>query len=119
MVLEKWMFENRYLESAFRPIVEQVWNARNDEIKDLIESRNKALSDLDNLQKEFTNCKSSLQELQREMMIVLKGLKRGDCFCEMSIGNPMVKDHTESCKRAMMFFTAITYGKITGVRGLK
>lgn len=31
---------------------------------------------------------------------VIIDLKRGDCWCEMSIGNPMVKDHSPECKGA-------------------
>ena len=30
----------------------------------------------------------------------LEALKRGDCWCEMAIGNPMVKDHSAACKLA-------------------
>jgi len=34
---------------------------------------------------------------------ILEGLKRGSCFCEMAVGNPMVREHTEACNRAMKF----------------
>lgn len=30
----------------------------------------------------------------------LMALKRGDCLCEMAIGNPMILDHSEGCKLA-------------------
>ena len=31
---------------------------------------------------------------------VLNGLKRGDCWCEMAVGNPMVSSHDKDCLRA-------------------
>lgn len=30
----------------------------------------------------------------------LVGLKRGSCFCEAGIGNPMVSTHTRACREA-------------------
>lgn len=30
----------------------------------------------------------------------LAGLKRGECFCEMAIGNPMYKEHSKQCVKA-------------------
>lgn len=30
----------------------------------------------------------------------LEKLKRGDCWCEMGIGNPMVREHSPSCVAA-------------------
>lgn len=30
---------------------------------------------------------------------VILQLKRGDCWCEMGIGNPMVRDHSSACKQ--------------------
>jgi hypothetical protein len=42
-----------------------------------------------------------------EAVTVLMKLKGGcmeeKCFCEMSIGNPMVRDHSQSCKEACAF----------------
>ena len=43
-------------------------------------------------------------------MLVFKALmdlKRGDCWCEMAIGNPMMRGHSPHCenaKRAMEVF---------------
>jgi len=31
---------------------------------------------------------------------VVSGLKRGDCWCEMAVGNPMVTSHSASCLAA-------------------
>lgn len=34
----------------------------------------------------------------KNLLKALQGLKRGDCFCEVAIGNPMLGgSHTESC----------------------
>ena len=35
---------------------------------------------------------------------VLMGLKRGDCWCQMAIGNPMIREHSQWCKLAKAIF---------------
>lgn len=35
---------------------------------------------------------------------VLMGLKRGDCWCQMAIGNPMIHEHSRWCKLAQIIF---------------
>lgn len=35
-----------------------------------------------------------------ELLEALKGLKRGDCFCEVGIGRPGLTGHSPSCMRA-------------------
>ena len=34
---------------------------------------------------------------------VIDGLRRGDCWCEMAIDNPMIRDHSPQCKAAKQF----------------
>ncbi len=34
---------------------------------------------------------------------ILTKLKRGDCWCERGIGNPMFKDHSEGCRMAQFW----------------
>jgi hypothetical protein len=31
---------------------------------------------------------------------IVTGLRRGSCWCEMAIGNPMVREHSTVCKAA-------------------
>ena len=44
-----------------------------------------------------------LQNRQRVERVVklLEALKRGDCWCETAIGNPMQRGHSKSCKEAV------------------
>lgn len=35
-----------------------------------------------------------------KLRAVLRRLKRGDCWCEMAVGNPMVSSHDEACLEA-------------------
>lgn len=38
---------------------------------------------------------------QMEVLRVLRDLKRGDCWCEVAIGNPMLQGrHTQACMAA-------------------
>lgn len=39
---------------------------------------------------------------QKQMLDILVGLKRGDCWCEMGIGNPMVREHDVACLQAQL-----------------
>jgi hypothetical protein len=32
-----------------------------------------------------------------ELFEAIKLLRKGDCFCEFGIGNPMYKEHTKGC----------------------
>lgn len=34
---------------------------------------------------------------------VIRLLKRGSCWCEMAIGNPMFKEHSEACQKAQAY----------------
>ena len=43
---------------------------------------------------------ASLQRKVGDLQSVLYCLKRGTCFCEVSIGNPMYTDHSKACKAA-------------------
>jgi hypothetical protein len=33
----------------------------------------------------------------KKLKEIIRGLKRGDCWCEMGIGNPMVSSHSPQC----------------------
>ena len=46
---------------------------------------------------------------------VVLGLKRGSCWCEHGIGNPMVPAHTEACLNAEAFMA--TQPKTAEARG--
>ena len=35
--------------------------------------------------------------MQSKIKEILKELKRGSCWCEMAIGNPMVNGHSKGC----------------------
>lgn len=40
-------------------------------------------------------------QFQRDLLLdALTGLRGDDCFCEMAIGNPMYRDHSDACKKA-------------------
>lgn len=40
-------------------------------------------------------------QYQRDLLWnALEGLRAGDCFCEMAIGNPMYRDHSLACQKA-------------------
>ncbi len=41
-----------------------------------------------------------MHEYVDELVKALKGVKRGSCWCEMAIGNPMVSSHDSDCKFA-------------------
>lgn len=45
---------------------------------------------------------------------ILRGLMRGDCFCEMAIGNPMCKSHDTGCKAATAFLHNIVEPESNG-----
>jgi len=40
-----------------------------------------------------------------EPLQLLLHLKRGDCWCEMAIDNPMIKSHSDVCKRLQQLFS--------------
>lgn len=50
---------------------------------------------------EFSAYQSAIEELKAARQTI-GSLKYGDpkCFCDIAIGNPMVRDHSESCKSA-------------------
>ena len=48
-----------------------------------------------------------------ELLTVLKALKRGDCWCEMGIGNPMMSRHSPGCLSAQAAI-AKAEGRIDG-----
>lgn len=39
-------------------------------------------------------------DLIRKLRAVIGLLKRGSCWCELGIGNPMVRGHSDACRRA-------------------
>lgn len=43
---------------------------------------------------------SKAQDENRRLYLVLNRLRRGSCFCEKGIGNPMVSEHTAACIEA-------------------
>ena len=49
---------------------------------------------------EAADCIEALQRKVGDLQSVLYCLKRGTCFCEASIGNPMYTDHSKACKAA-------------------
>lgn len=45
---------------------------------------------------------------QKALMVELfNNIRRGSCWCELGIGNPMVKGHSRGCFRVRKFFAAI------------
>lgn len=57
------------------------------------------------------------QECVRNLMVALIELKRGDCWCEMGIGNPNCRDHSRACKnaRAVLLEARVLFGIPGGV----
>jgi hypothetical protein len=53
---------------------------------------------------DYANALKWATESQREILRVLAALKRGDCWCEMAVGNPMVSYHNEGCSVAASIF---------------
>ena len=49
-------------------------------------------ADLDGIMKPYT-------EAIQECLDLLDALKRGTCWCEVGIGNPMLQTHTVTCVR--------------------
>lgn len=45
--------------------------------------------------------------IKQQFEPILRGLLRGDCFCEMAVGNPMCKSHDSGCKAATDFLHSI------------
>lgn len=41
-----------------------------------------------------------LEARVKQMEEALRGVMRGDCWCEMAVGNPMVKNHAPQCRAA-------------------
>ena len=63
--------------------------------------------------KQCTDRLEFLEELERivenqELKQALRLLKRGSCWCEMAICNPMVKEHSEGCKLAQQLMGDVT-----------
>lgn len=55
------------------------------------------------IHKECDDLSKANDELEKERVTLrnaLLAIQRGDCFCEVAIGNPMMKDHSEACKLA-------------------
>ena len=44
----------------------------------------------------------TLEELLKEQIKQMNNLKKGECYCDMAIDNPMVKCHSESCESATL-----------------
>jgi len=42
---------------------------------------------------------------------IIELLKRGECWCQKGIGNPMYQEHTEACKKAQKFMEKVKNGK--------
>lgn len=51
-------------------------------------------------------CRCKWCELQRRLKVAedtvmaLSYFHKGECWCEVAIGNPMYRDHTDICKQA-------------------
>jgi len=43
------------------------------------------------------------REEQQRAAVIIRGLKRGECWCEVAIGNPMVQTHGVSCLAARAY----------------
>lgn len=40
-------------------------------------------------------------DLTKSLFRALQKLKHGECWCEVSIDNPMYKEHSDACKNAL------------------
>jgi hypothetical protein len=47
-----------------------------------------------------------LNEAFIEALRLIEALKRGSCWCEIGIGNPMLKHHTAACEHAGRMLSA-------------
>lgn len=67
-------------------------------------------TDRDRLQRQIDRMQPSVDKHQRmnrhlteqndRLCEAIRGLRRGSCWCEMGIGNPMVKTHSPACVAA-------------------
>jgi hypothetical protein len=48
-------------------------------------------------------CAEMLKEENKKLKRLIWILKRGDCWCEAGVGNPMMKDHSVVCKLVQKF----------------
>lgn len=51
---------------------------------------------------EIKACTLAITELAMASMVI-RSLKRGDCWCDMAIGHPLIKSHSEACLSAQQF----------------
>lgn len=42
-----------------------------------------------------------------ELLTIIAALKTGDCWCEMGIGNPMVRQHSSVCQSVQALLSSI------------
>lgn len=54
-------------------------------------------------QQQVVDFEDILQKIE-ELMIMLEGLKIGDCWCQVGIGNPMMTKHSEICLKLQKTF---------------
>lgn len=50
----------------------------------------------------------TVAEATSELIVILLALKRGDCWCEVGIGNPMARDNSPACKQVQAFIAGQT-----------
>ena len=55
------------------------------------------------------HCPTDMME-RVELFEALLGVKRGDCWCERGIGNPMLSSCTDACMRVKAIMFEITKG---------
>lgn len=48
-----------------------------------------------------------LEVQNMNMWDIILQLKRGSCWCEMGIGNPMVRDHSPACKQVQEMLKSV------------
>lgn len=45
--------------------------------------------------------------IEETVIEMLDLLKRGECWCGMSIGHPLIRDHSEGCKLAKELYAKL------------
>ena len=71
----------------------------------LVQRTRQAERDNEVLEQDYSNCRRTRAEAEAEtarLREALVNLKRGACWCEVGIGNPMVRGvHSNACQRAL------------------
>jgi hypothetical protein len=72
-------------------------------------------NELEIIQEALTGAKDIMERSFKALTL----LKRGDCWCEMAIGNPMIHDHSEGCKIAQELFAPATPDQLRNIDELR